>query len=204
MKHARLPLILALAVIAMLVWSGIGPHDRLTWWAEVMPVLIALPLLAFTYKKFPLTPLAYILIALHAAILMYGGHYTYALTPFGDWMRDAFDFSRNHYDRIGHLAQGFVPAVIARELLLRTSPLKPGKWLFAIVLLSCLGISALYELLEWGTAIAYGASAEAFLATQGDVWDTQKDMALAGVGAVAALLTLSGLHDKHLRTRLDA
>lgn len=142
MKHARLPLILALAVIAMLVWSGIGPHDRLTWWAEVLPVLIALPLLAFTYKEFPLTPLAYILIALHAAILMYGGHYTYALTPFGDWMRDAFDFSRNHYDRIGHLAQGFVPAVIARELLLRTSPLKPGKWLFAIVLLSCLGISA--------------------------------------------------------------
>jgi len=194
----RLPLILLGIVLFFLVWSGIRPHDRLTWFLEVLPVLIAVPLLLLTARRFPLTPLAYSLVALHAVILMYGGHYTYALTPLGDWMQDTFQSSRNHYDRIGHLMQGFGPAIIARELLLRTSPLRPGKWLFAIVLLSILGISACYEFTEWWAALAGGDAAGAFLGTQGDVWDTQWDMFLAGCGAVAAQLLLGHVHDRQV------
>ena len=148
-SNLLLPLLLVVVVLLGLVWSGIGPYDRLTWFLEVVPVLVAVPLLAWTARSFPLTPLAYVLIAVHALILMYGGHYTYALTPFGDWLRDVFGFTRNHYDRIGHLMQGFGPAIIARELLLRTSPLRPGKWLFALVTLSILGVSASYEFTEW-------------------------------------------------------
>jgi putative membrane protein len=195
----RLPLVLLFVVVLGLVWSGIGPHDRLTWVLEVLPVLIAIPLLAWTARSFPLTPLVYVLIALHALILMYGGHYTYALTPLGDWMRDAFGFSRNHYDRIGHLMQGFGPAMVARELLLRTSPLRPGKWLFTLVTLSILGVSATYEFTEWWAALAGGDSAGAFLGTQGDVWDTQWDMFLAGCGAVLAQVLLGGVHDRQLQ-----
>jgi putative membrane protein len=194
----RLPLVLLAVVLAGLVWSGIGPHDRLTWLLEVLPVLIAIPLLFWTGRRFPLTPLAYVLVAVHSLVLMYGGHYTYALTPLGDWMREALDFSRNHYDRIGHFMQGFGPAVIARELLLRTSPLRPGKWLFAIVCLSILGVSATYEFTEWWAALAGGDAADAFLGTQGDVWDTQWDMFLAGCGAIAAQLLLGRLHDVQL------
>jgi putative membrane protein len=194
----RTPLILLLVVLAVLVWSGVGPYDRLTWFLEVVPVLIAIPLLLLTAYRLPLTPLAYALIAVHALILMYGGHYTYALTPFGDWLRDAFGFSRNHYDRIGHLMQGFGPAIIARELLLRTSPLRPGKWLFALVTLSILGVSAIYEFTEWWAALAGGDAAGAFLGTQGDVWDTQWDMFLAGCGAVASQWLLGRLHDRQL------
>ena len=199
----RWPLALLALVLAVLLWSGIGPHDRLVWFLEVLPVLVALPLLLATAKSFPLTPLAYILIAIHAVILMYGGHYTYALTPFGDWLQDAFGTARNHYDRIGHLMQGFGPAIIARELLLRTSPLRPGKWLFAIVCLSILGISAIYEFTEWWAALAGGDAAGAFLGTQGDVWDTQWDMFLAGCGAVTAQFLLGRVHDDQL-ARLDA
>jgi putative membrane protein len=194
----RLPLALLGVVLLVLVWSGIGPYDRLTWFLEVLPVLIAVPLLLLSARSFPLTPLAYILIAVHALILMYGGHYTYALTPLGDWLQDAFQFSRNHYDRIGHLMQGFGPAIIARELLLRTSPLRPGKWLFAIVVLSILGVSACYEFTEWWAAIAGGDAAGAFLGTQGDVWDTQWDMFLAGCGAIAAQFLLARVHDRQL------
>ena len=194
----RLPLALLLIVVLGLVWSGIRPHDRLTWVLEVAPVLIALPLLAWTARSFPLTPLAYVLIAVHALILMYGGHYTYALTPLGDWLRDACGFSRNHYDRIGHLMQGFGPAIVARELLLRTSPLRPGKWLFALVTLSILGVSACYEFTEWWAAIAGGDAAGAFLGTQGDVWDTQWDMFLAGLGAILAQALLARIHDRQL------
>jgi putative membrane protein len=194
----RLPLVLLAVVLLGLLWSGLGPHDRLTWFLEVVPVLIALPLLAWTARSFPLTPLAYLLIAVHALILMYGGHYTYALTPLGDWLKDVFGFTRNHYDRIGHLMQGFGPAIIARELLLRTSPLKPGKWLFALITLSILGVSACYEFTEWWAALAGGDAAGAFLGTQGDVWDTQWDMFLAGCGAVAAQLLLARLHDRQL------
>jgi len=194
----RLPLVLLAVVLLGLLWSGLGPHDRLTWFLEVVPVLIALPLLAWTARSFPLTPLAYLLIAVHALILMYGGHYTYALTPLGDWLKDVFGFTRNHYDRIGHLMQGFGPAIIARELLLRTSPLKPGKWLFALITLSILGVSACYEFTEWWAALAGGDAAGAFLGTQGDVWDTQWDMFLAGCGAIAAQLLLARLHDRQL------
>jgi putative membrane protein len=195
----RLPLVLLLVVVCGLVWSGIGPHDRLTWVLEVVPVLIAVPLLVWTARSFPLTPLAYVLIAVHSLILMYGGHYTYALAPLGDWMREVFGFTRNHYDRIGHLMQGFGPAIIARELLLRTSPLRPGKWLFALITLSILGVSACYEFTEWWAALAGGEAAGAFLGTQGDVWDTQWDMFLALCGALTAQLVLSGAHDRALR-----
>lgn len=194
----RLPVVLLCIVVLVLLWSGLGPHDRLTWILEVLPVLIALPLLAWTARSFPLTPLVYVLIALHAVILMYGGHYTYALTPFGDWLREVFGTSRNHYDRIGHLMQGFGPAIVARELLLRTSPLRPGRWLFALVTLSILGVSAIYEFTEWWAALAGGDAAGAFLGTQGDVWDTQWDMFLAGCGAIAAQFLLGRVHDRQL------
>jgi putative membrane protein len=197
-QELGLPLVLLGLVLLVLVWSGIGPFDRLTWFLEVLPVLIAVPLLLLSVRNFPLTQLAYVLIAVHAVILMYGGHYTYALTPFGAWMQDAFQFSRNHYDRLGHLMQGFGPAIIARELLLRTSPMRPGKWLFAIVCLSILGVSACYEFTEWWAALAGGDAAGAFLGTQGDVWDTQWDMFLAGCGAIAAQFLLERVHDRQL------
>ena len=197
-KSLRLPVFLLGIVLLGLAWSGIQPYDRLTWFLEVLPILVAVPLLAATARNFPLTSLAYVLIAIHCLILMYGGHYTYALTPLGEWMQDIFQFTRNHYDRIGHLMQGFGPAIIARELLLRTSPLRPGKWLFALVCLSILGISAIYEFTEWWTAIASGDAAVAFLGTQGDVWDTQWDMFLAGCGAVAAQFLLERVHDRQL------
>ena len=184
---------------AVFVWSGIGPHDRYTWWLEVLPVLIVLPMLWATYRRFRLTRMLYALIALHAVILMVGGHYTYALVPLGDWLRDALGLSRNHYDRLGHLAQGFIPAIAAREVLLRTSPLKSGRWLAFIVVSICLAFSAVYEFVEWWVAAATGTAAEAFLGTQGDVWDTQKDMLMCTIGAIAALLTLSRAHDRQLK-----
>jgi putative membrane protein len=193
-----LPAVLLVIVLVALVASGIGPADRLTWFLEVVPVLIALPLLLLTSRSFPFTPLVYCLVAVHALILMLGGHYTYAQVPLGFWIQDWFDFSRNHYDRIGHLMQGFGPAIIARELLLRTSPLRPGKWLFALVCLSILGISACYEFTEWWAALAGGDAAGAFLGTQGDVWDTQWDMFMAGCGAIAAQVILERLHDRQL------
>lgn len=188
----------AAATGVVLLWSGIAPHDRITWWLEVSPVLLGAPLLLATARRFPLTPLLYGLLFAHAVILMVGGHYTYARVPFGFWMQDVFDFARNHYDRIGHLAQGFVPAILAREILLRRTPLVPGGWLFLLVLSVCLAFSAFYEMLEWWTALLGGIAATDFLGTQGDVWDTQWDMFLAGVGATAALLLLSRLHDRQL------
>ena len=195
---AALPASLLLAVAVALVVSGIAPYDRLTWVLEVLPVLIAAPLLVVTWRRFPLTPLVYWLIALHALILILGAHYTYARVPLGFWLQDALDFQRNHYDRIGHLMQGFGPAIIIRELLIRTSPLAPGKWLFTLVLFSVLGVSATYEFTEWWAALAGGEAAGAFLGTQGDVWDTQWDMFLAGCGAIAAQLVFARLHDRQL------
>ncbi|HHI81519.1 MAG TPA: DUF2238 domain-containing protein [Rhizobiales bacterium] len=187
------------AILALVfVWSWFGAHDRFTWWLEAIPAIIAVILLAATVNSFPLTPLAYILVTIHSIILLVGAHYTYALVPLFDWIRDAFGFSRNHYDRLGHFAQGFVPAIIARELLIRTSPLRPSRWLFAIVTLSCLGISAAYELIEWFAAITTGEAATAFLGTQGDPFDTQADMAMALIGAITAQLLLSRLHDRQL------
>ena len=193
-----LPVTLLAVVCVALVASGVGPADRLTWFLEVLPVIVAVPLLLATAQRFPLTPLVYTVVALHALVLMLGGHYTYAQVPLGFWMQDWFDFSRNHYDRIGHFMQGFGPALIARELLIRTSPLRPGKWLFTLVLLAVLGISACYEFTEWWAAIAGGDAADAFLGTQGDVWDTQWDMFMAGIGATVAQLAVARLHDRQL------
>jgi putative membrane protein len=187
-------------VAAVFVWSGVQPHDRFTWFCEVAPVIIAVPILLATRRRFPLTPLVAVLLAIHAIILMVGGRYTYALVPAGDWVRDWLGATRNDYDRLGHFAQGFVPAMVAREVLLRRSPLQPGKWTFFLVTCVCLAISATYELVECGVALATGTAADAFLGTQGDPWDTQKDMALALVGAVTAQVLLPRVHDRQLRT----
>jgi len=190
-----------LAVAVIFVWSAIRPHDYFTWMLEVFPAIIGAVILALTYRRFRFTTLVYTLIAMHMIILMVGGHYTYAEVPIGNWIRDQFQLSRNHYDRLGHFAQGFVPAMIAREVLLRLNVLKRGRWLFVMVVSICLAVSALYELLEWTVSALTGSAGDAFLGTQGDVFDTQKDMALALVGAVTALLTLSMFHDKQLALR---
>ena len=188
----------AIWLLALLA-SGIAPHDRLTWFMEVLPVLIVAPMLIATRASFPLTSLAYVLICIHGLILILGGAYTYARVPPGLWVQEWFGLARNPYDRLGHLAQGFVPAIVARELLLRVFQIGRGKFLFFIVVCICLAISACYELIEWWSALVLGQGAQEFLGTQGDVWDAQWDMFLALVGAVLALLTLSRLHDRQLR-----
>ena len=202
MSRAEGTILLLVGAVA-LVASGIGPADRTTWWLEVFPVLLAVPILLATRNRFPLTPLVYRLIFVHALILMLGGHYTYAKVPLGFWIQDWFGFARNHYDRIGHFAQGFVPAMVAREILLRRSPLERGKWLFTIVTALCLAISACYEFVEWWAAVLGGSAADAFLGTQGDVWDTQWDMFMALVGAMAAQLLLARIQDRQIQ-RLPA
>jgi putative membrane protein len=186
------------AIIVILIASGIHPEDRLTWWMEVAPVLMGLPALLLTYRNFPLTALLYRLLFLHAVILIVGGHYTYAQVPLGFWVADLFDLARNHYDRLGHFAQGFVPAILAREILIRRSPLKGSRWLPVFVVSACLAFSAFFEMNEWWSALILGADATAYLATQGDPWDTQWDMFLALVGAIAALVLLSRRHDREL------
>lgn len=198
----RYPVVLCTLVIVALVCSGLAPYDRATWWMEIFPILIAAPILIATYRRFPLTPLVYTLLAVHAVILMVGGHYTYARVPLGFWVQDLLGLARNDYDRLGHFAQGFIPAILVRELLLRTSPLRPGRWLFVLVTAVCLAFSACYEFIEWWTALAGGESATAFLGTQGDVWDTQWDMFSALIGAVTAQLVLSGVHDRALERLL--
>jgi len=200
-RPSRYEISLLVFVLAVLVWSGIAPADRFTWVMEVFPVLIAVPVLVLTYTRFRFTPLVYTLIAIHACILMVGGKYTYAQVPLGFWMERVFGFTRNHYDRIGHFAQGFVPALVAREILSRQSPLKGSRWLPFLVVCFCLAFSAFYELIEWWTALAKGASADAFLGTQGDPWDTQWDMFYALVGAVTGLVTLSRVHERQLGER---
>jgi len=187
-----------LPTLLVLIWSGYQPKEYFTWFLEVVPVLIALPILLLSGRVFPLTPLAYALLTLHGVILMVGAHYTYAEMPLFSWLRDTFELSRNHYDRVGHIAQGFIPAIVAREILLRRSPLKPGKWLFFLTTSVCLAISAFYEMIEWWVAIGSGDEAVAFLATQGDVWDTQWDMFLALCGAICAQLLLARRHDRQL------
>jgi putative membrane protein len=194
----RFFLILLVILLLVFVWSAINPFDRFTWWLEVMPVLIVLPLLIVTYPRFQFTHLVYGLILIHAIILLVGGHYTYAQVPLFSWLRDTFDWSRNYYDRLGHFAQGFIPAIVAREILLKQSPLIAGRWLFFVVSCICLSISACYEFVEWWVAVWSGTDAEAFLGTQGDVWDTQWDMFIALTGAVTAQVLLSRLHDKQL------
>ncbi|HPD55809.1 MAG TPA: DUF2238 domain-containing protein [Smithellaceae bacterium] len=199
MENSRYPLLFSLCTAIILIGSFLLTKDRFTWVLEVFPILIGFPILFFTYKKFPLTKLLYVLLIIHFTILAVGGIYTYAEVPLGFWMQEWFNFSRNHYDRIGHFAQGFIPAILSREILLRTSPLRPGKWLFFLVVCVCLAISAFYEFIEWWTVIIKGSTAEAFLGTQGDVWDAHWDMLFATIGAIVALLTLSKLHNRFLR-----
>jgi len=183
------------------VWSALAPLERFTWWLEIFPILIALPILFLSYKNLQFTRLAYILMLVHALILLVGGHYTYAEVPLFNWLRDTFELSRNYYDRVGHLVQGFVPAIIAREILLKKSPLVSGRWLFFIVCCVCLSISVMYEFIEWWTAVLEGGAADAFLGTQGDVWDTQWDMFCALIGAILAQITLSNWHDKLIKAQ---
>jgi putative membrane protein len=185
--------------LAVLAWSAIGPKDRPTWWLEVAPALGFFAVLAATRARFPLTPLLYVLVLLHSIILIVGGHYTYARVPIGDWLRDGFNFERNHYDRLGHLLQGFVPAILLREIFLRNGVFARNGWLGICVISFCLGFSAFYELIEWAAALISAEAAESFLGTQGDHWDTQWDMFLAGVGSLAALLFLSRPHNRSMR-----
>jgi len=185
-------------VLVALAASAVAPYDRTIWFAEVAPVLIAVPLLVATARRFPLTPLCCVLVAAFALILILGGTYTYARVPLGFTLQEWFDLVRNPYDRIGHFFQGVTPAIVARELLLRTSPLQPGKWLFTLVTLGCLGISAAYELIEWLSAVVWGDGSTEFLGSQGDQWDAQWDMFLALCGAVLAQLAFARLHDRQL------
>jgi len=182
----------------ILAWSVNKPFDYLVWVLEAAPAVIGLLILGFTYKKFKFTNLTYWLIWIHAVILLIGAHYTYTRMPLFTWIKDALELSRNHYDRLGHIVQGFVPAIIAREILKRNSPLTNSKWLFFIVLCICLAVSAFYEIIEWQLSLLTGIAGEEFLALQGDIWDTHKDMTLALAGAIAALLILKKTHDKQL------
>jgi len=197
-------------LLPFLGWSAVAPHDYFTWCLEIAPVFVGLPIAFATGRRFPLSKLCLVLLWGHCLILIVGGHYTYAKVPLGQWAMDWFGWSRNNYDKLGHFAQGFVPAILAREILLRTSPLgspagtsasaprRPSRWLGFLVVCVCLAFSAAYELVEWLTAVLAGSSADDFLGTQGDVWDTQTDMAMALVGAVLALLTMSRVHDRSL------
>ena len=183
---------------AVLLWSAVHPKDCLTWFLEVFPALAALVVLVATRRRFPLTRLSYGLILIHSIILMVGGHYTYAEVPLFNWIRDVFEMGRNNYDKVGHLAQGFVPAVVIREIIIRLRLVSGRGWTHFFVVATCLAVSAFYELIEWWVALLEGASSEAFLGTQGYVWDTQSDMAMALVGAVMALALLGRIHDRQL------
>ena len=185
---------------AVLIWSAIYPHDYFTWFLEVIPALLGFIVLLLTRNSFPLTPLVYTLILIHCIILMVGGHYTYAEVPLFDWIKEVFNLERNNYDKVGHFAQGFVPAMIARELLIRKRVINGRYWLFFIVICFVLAFSAFYELVEWWVALSSGDSAEAFLGTQGDIWDTQSDMAIALFGGIIAQLLLSKYHKRQLMT----
>jgi len=198
MKSDKPALILLCIFIPLFILSAIKPHDYFTWFMEVFPAIIALAILIPTHKKFPLTNLVYVCIFLQALILIRGGHYTYAEEPVFSWLRDTFTMKRNYFDRLGHFAQGFVPALITREILIRKSPLKKGGWLFFLTFCVCVTISALYELLEWQTAVWTGTAADAFLGTQGDVWDTQWDITFCIFGALTALLSMSRFHDRQI------
>lgn len=193
-------LVLLLMAGTALVISGVQPFDRSTWFMEVAPVILGVPILLATFHRFRLTPLLYRLLFVHALILIVGGHYTYERVPAGFWLQDLLDLSRNHYDRLGHLVQGFVPAILARELLVRTSELRPGRWLFFLCLSVSLAFSAFYELIEWWAAVLLGGTADAFLGTQGDPWDSQWDMCLALCGAALSLTSLGRIHDRALNS----
>jgi len=200
MSTTRTPALLlaSAALVALMVISGLRPYDRATWWMEVLPVLIALPLLWATYRRFPLTPMLYALIFVHCCVLILGGAYSYARVPLGFWLQDLMHLGRNPYDKIGHFMQGFVPALIAREILIRGAYVHGRKMLAFVVVCIVMAISASYELIEWAAALAMGQGADEFLGTQGDPWDTQSDMFMALVGAVAALCLLSRMHDRQI------
>ena len=189
--------------LLVLIWSGIQPTDQLTWFLEVLPAIIGGVLLYATYHSFRLTPLLYFLILVHCVILMVSGHYTYAEVPLFDWFQQIFDLERNNYDKVGHFFQGFVPALLAREILIRKQVVNGEGWLNLYVISVCLAFSAFYELIEWWVALASGEDAEAFLGTQGYIWDTQSDMALALVGAIMSLLLLAKIHNRQIE-RLTA
>ncbi len=195
-KPGRLLVFLTVAVSGVFVWSLIGPHDYLTWILEVFPAIAGVAVLAATFGRFRFTSLLYALIAVHIVILLVGGHYTYALAPPGEWMKGWFGFARNDYDRIGHFAQGFVPALVAREVMIRLGIVRGRGWIAFFAFAVCMTVSALYELLEWQSALILGQGADAFLGTQGDPWDTQEDMAACGVGAIVALASLGRVHDR--------
>lgn len=186
------------AVCLALLWSGIGPFDRTTWWLEIAPILIGFPVMWLTRHRFRLTTLVYVLIAIHAVILMVGGHWSYARVPAGFWVQDWFALSRNPYDKLGHLAQGFVPAMVAREIFLRQGVVNRRRWAAFLITCFVLALSATYELIEWWAALALGQGADEFLGTQGDMWDTQSDMFMAFIGATVALALLSRWHDRQL------
>ena len=197
-SDARLPILLGAIVLLALVVSGIHPYARGTWFAEVAPVFIAAPILIFTWRRFPLTTLLYVLIAVHALVLILGGAHTYARVPLGFWLQDLFGFERNPYDRIGHFVQGFVPALIAREVLLRNRFLTRGAMTNFLCGCIALAVSAAYELIEWLSAVVAGGGAVEFLGTQGDPWDAQADMLMALIGAIVALLTMTRLQDRQI------
>ena len=197
-KTDKLNLFYLLSFLALLLWSGITPFDRFTWFLEVVPALMGLAALALTYRRFRLTRLVYLLIWIHAIILLIGGHYTYARVPLFDWLSQAFDLGRNNYDKVGHLAQGFIPAMVTREVLVRCGVVTRRGWLGFLVVCVCLAVSAFYELIEWWVAVFTGTAAEDFLGTQGYVWDTQSDMALCLLGALLALACLSRLHERQM------
>ena len=199
-RSSREPLVLLAMTGLVLVFSGIQPFERGTWWLEVAPVLIGAPMLVATFSAFRLSPLLYRLLFLHAVILIVGGHYTYARVPIGFWVQDLLDLARNHYDRLGHFAQGFVPAILAREILVRRSPLARSRWLSFLVVCVCLAFSAFYELIEWWAALIGGDSADSFLGSQGDIWDTQWDMFFALLGSIFALIVLGRVHDRSMAT----
>ena len=197
-RSDRLPAFLLAITLIALVVSGLRPYERLTWLMEVLPVIIAVPILIATRRNFPLTTLLYVLICLHALVLILGGAYTYARVPLGAWVQQAFDLSRNPYDKLGHFMQGFVPAIVAREILIRGKYAQGRRMVAFLCICIALAISAFYELVEWWAALALGQGAEEFLGTQGDPWDTQSDMFCAGLGAVFALFSLSAVHDRQL------
>jgi putative membrane protein len=194
---------LLFCVLVVFLWSAYYPYDRLTWWLEVSPGLIGLAILAATYRRFRFTTLCYTLIALHICILCVGGHYTYERVPLFNWLRPVFGWHRNHFDRLGHFAQGFVPATIARELFIRLKVLHRPRWMPFLILSICLAISAFYELIEWWTALVGGNASSAFLGTQGDIWDTQEDMLFALIGATCALIFIGRWHDRQLAAQLE-
>jgi putative membrane protein len=199
MDSRRASLLLAGVLLAFVLLGWSPRADRFTWFMENFPVVFGVPALVATHRRFPLTSLLYVLLALHAVVLMIGGHYTYAEVPAGNWLRDAWHLSRNHYDRLGHLFQGFVPVLLFREVLFRKGVLKPGGWSVMVLIFMVLGLSAAYELLEWQTAVATGSKADAFLGSQGDPWDTQWDMACALIGGSLSLALMSRWHDRQMQ-----